>query len=332
MRVLAIAATALALVLGGAAWRLVDRARDREPAPVAPATPAPPPLSSDPPSSEDAPEPRAEPPGVAPGPAVDTRSIDAPTDAHDQALPPDEGPDVWPSPVARAVLAYSDLVGTFRQEGAGYGGAELSLTAGGFFTWRHWSCVGESTSSGVAAMPARELVLAARRGDDTGREHAFAPVRWGPTVVLVSGGDDGMAQFLNVLHGRWAPRFSAERMFLVSNRGFVLGVPELPAPWAGLLRRRPLVGTVIRALPAPSPATPPDATYGALPPPGNRWLLDRGSDHGVFVGMWLRGPRPKPPSGAEVVAVRPTECEIESPAHLPLAVGESLHSGVFTPR
>lgn len=338
MRTVAATGVVLTLLLGVAGWQLGQPAGDQSDAHPAGARDAEVAHEIDGGDAALTPDRPLEPPGTSPtpGPVPPTAppGVASEAGATSRAPGPVDGSEFWPAPTGQRAPTLTDLAGVYRLAGTGYGSGSLTLRLDGSYTDWCGGCTGESTGQGRWSLDATGPAIRFDPPTDSVAADVYPggrrlPMRWGSAIVLLPTHDGGMADFMNVLHGRWS---DPERLLPVSERGFIGGVPELPSSWAALLRRRPLAGTVVRAQPTPAPANPPEPAYRVVPPPGKRWLFDRGSDQGVFVGMWLRSVAAGRAVGAEVIAVTPSESEIESAAHLPLAVGDTLESGVFHPR
>lgn len=221
-----------------------------------------------------APEP-ANPVDDAPEPRVAPLSFEAGLDAQKQRIES-----------ARTVAGHSRWDGTYRY-GNGYDSRELLFAHGQGFVYHAGTCVGSYASFGDISDGADGLRLTRRQQSAAlaglAEPKALLPVPWGRRRYLVP--ENRLGDFALAIHAGVEPRCGHWGRFLLrggDERRVVSGLPELPAAWQGLLRRKALV-LHVSAL-----AVDEEADVD-----GSRRLrytltLDGGADRGLLVGASLR--------------------------------------------
>lgn len=180
-----------------------------------------------------APEP-ANPVDDAPEPRVAPLSFEAGLDAQKQRIES-----------ARTVAGHSRWDGTYR-DGNGYDSRELLFAHGQGFVYHAGTCVGSYASFGDISDGADGLRLTRRQQSAAlaglAEPKALLPVPWGRRRYLVP--ENRLGDFALAIHAGVEPRCGHWGRFLLrggDERRVVSGLPELPAAWQGLLRRKALV-------------------------------------------------------------------------------------------
>ena len=93
---------------------------------------------------------------------------------------------------------------------------------------------------------------------------------WGDRMYLLE--EEDIPRFAKYVNRGWEPRSGAHGLFLLRREDWkkrVSGAPALPDKWSGLVLSKPVSARVLRVL------------------DDGRAEIDRGSDHGLQVGMLL---------------------------------------------
>ena len=174
-------------------------------------------------------------------------------------------------------------------DGNGYDWRELSYAGSQGFAYRAGTCTGGYASLGETDMDTPTGTLHLLRLQQS-RDFAglaepanLLTIAWGERRYLVP--ENQLGDFARDIHSGEEPRCGGWGRFLLRSgdeRRIVSGLPELPAPWQGLLRREALVLRVT--------ALTVEEDGGADDSRHLRYTLtfDGGADRGLLVGTKLR--------------------------------------------
>ena len=152
----------------------------------------------------------------------------------------------FPPPDPRAGNGFAAVAGEYTLGGLGLGWA-LSILPDGRYSFRWSGCLGVyHRESGFVKRVGGHLMLSAVKPIERRIPRVFLPVKWGRRTYFIP--PEEFEKFSDAIVKGDEPRNERARgdFYVVGLAEPVVGVPELPEPWATFLRKNAaVIGTVI---------------------------------------------------------------------------------------